>query len=196
MRSKKGLALAMAVVLGVGAFGMTSTPEVDASSGSMKKVVKYYKQGKMKKARKEAKKLPKTISHIIPLNDENCEIYLEAIESVSDVQEMYLCDYDEDTTAELFIKHGDCEADMVLDCYDVDCDDEDKLIWSVNASHCTVHDYYGTPGMILMSGIQGYEEMRVINVKGKEKKYTRDVGSGSYFNPRCKMKKVKKSYFK
>ena len=200
MKKKFILAFTMSAAFAIGTLGMTNMPKATASSyGDMKKVVQYYKKGKMKKAKKEAKKLPKTVSYGIPIGDDYKELYLEVIEETSDIQEMYLCDYDEDTDSELFIKHGTCEADMVLDCYDIFPEDDEyitHLMWSVNASNSTVHNYYGCSGIILMSGIQGYEEMHIVDAEGKETTYSRDVGTGSYFNPRCKMKRVKKSYFK
>lgn len=206
VKNKKIMAITMATVLGVSAFGGTNVSIADAAKkGSMKKVVSYYKQGKITKARNEAKKLPKTVGYGLTcpgfLGDYG-EEYLDAIDSKSNVQAIYLADYDQDAYSELFIMSGACEADMMLDCYDVYYDDytddfygEVRRSWSVNASHATIHAYPETHSIILMSGIQGYEQMVIVNSKGKVKRYSRDLGmKGSYFNPRNKLKKVKRSY--
>ena len=173
-----------------------------ATKNSVTNLLKLYRQGKYSKARTMAKKLPKKANkrYVKNMSKKMKRAYLKKVKSFKSSKKWYsggqkdikgyiwgyyLTDIDNDKKTDLIIKHGTCEADVMISVY-MYKKGKVKKIGTEAAGHTSFYDYPGKKGVIAMYGHMGSEDIGILRVKGKKLVWEsvggRYVHSGNYIN--------------
>ena len=190
----------IALVLVICVSLLTPVQSEAAAKNSAANVVKLYRQGKYSKARTMAKKLPKKASKKYEKNmsKKMKKAYLKKVKSFKTLKNWsssgkvpkngyiwgyYLVDIDNDKKTDLIVKHGTCEAEVMISVYTY-TKGKVKKIGTEPMGHTALYDYPGKKGIIVMWGHMGGEEMSILKIKGKKLVWEyvggRDVSSKKY----------------
>lgn len=200
---KKRLYQILMIVMFVGLLltvSVSSEAASDKTNGkNMEKALKYYKKGKMKKARKYNKKLDAVAKEtcVKKMSKKMKKAYRKAVKKYSTktnageyIWGYYLTDIDNDKKADLIVKYGSCEADVRMDIYQYKKGKAVKVS-TIGAGHTSLCAYPNHKGIVLYWGHMGYESISVMKLKNGKVSST-DYGSrevdydaNPWFSPRC-----------
>jgi hypothetical protein len=176
---KRRLAIALICILAlmVGCIAQVHASE-KTDGKNMKKVLKYYKQGKYSKARKYSKKLPSRAKEeaVQNMSVDMKKAYKKKVKSYVKkygldigngkkyVWDYFLTDIDNDKNADLIVEYGSCEADVRYAVYQYK-DGKAKKVGKTYCSHTAFHAYPNHKGIVLHWTQMGNESLSVATIK-------------------------------
>lgn len=190
-----------AVLIGIMDDVPLSAASTEKSDGkNMKKVITYYGKKKYKKAAAYNKKLSKKAKEkcVDNMSAGMKKAYLKKVKKYSTelsadgspyLWKYYLTDIDNDKQADLLIKSGTCEADVMLDVY-VYKNNRLKHIGSKGAFHSGYYAYPMHNGIVEYGGMWGEEWVNlvtIVNGKLKTKKIGTRIIDDEWFSLECSL---------
>lgn len=195
---KKTLKVFIAAVLTATLMAPTAGMAYASTKTDAEKVLKYYKQGNIKKAKQYNKKLPKKAStaSIKRLSSKAKSSFLKVVKSYNlntsiyskkpYIWGYYLVDMDGDKKAELLVQYGTCEADVRTAVYKYK-NGKAKRVARTFSGHTAYYAYPGHSGVIAYWAHMGNESISVTKLKNGKLKSVgyggRIVNSYSSFFP-------------
>ena len=147
-----------------------------SDSNNMEKVIKYYSNGKYKKALQYGKKLGKYAKDqcVKNMSTSMKKAYLEVVKQYPSVTfkkndgmymwDYYLTDIDNDKKTDLLVIYGSCEADVKLVLYQY-IDGMAQEITSVKCSNSSFSAYPKHKGIIRYENNMGEEALYILTLK-------------------------------
>lgn len=191
------LMLAVGLLFGASFSAQAATAKSDGKN--MEKVLKYYGQNKISKAKKYNKKLSETAkeSCVKKMSSKMKKAYKKVVKkwpvknnyTKDYLWGYYLTDIDNDKKAELLVQVGTCEADVRVHVYKYKNGKAVK-IGTMGAGHTSFHAYPNHKGVICYWGHMGYESISVVTIKNG-KLSSKGIGgrdlneSGEWLNLKC-----------
>lgn len=184
-----------------GTWDVHGAEKTQASDGkNMEKVLKNYKAGKYKAAKKYNKKMNASAKEkcVKKMSEKHKAAFKKTVRKWENKEteagysyliDYYLTDMNNDKKADLLILKGTCEADTMLVVY-MYKNGKSKKVGAIGAGHASFHAYPNHNGIVMHYAHMGWEAMYKITYKKGKLKST-ELGyreTNHYFNLRCDLK--------
>jgi hypothetical protein len=167
---------------------------------NMSNVLKYYRKGKLKKANRYNRRLPKYADEVT-VDEHVRRVFVKKAKRAKNLCEAYIVNMDNDKTPELIVWQGTCEADYVFRIYKYR-NGKTHYVGKTSAFSSVICGYGSKPGFIRVMGHMGYEQVyycriengkvRTKQIKYKGKKYRT---AANYFPMRNQLRSIVKTAY-